>query len=167
MLFKALLRRLNGGTDTASTKVSSSHRRSSHIAYEKYPNLPALILKLFNNTESAAQIDLHGQEASTLMKAQSVFAALEVIERSGIPPMHEADILDALWRYAKSPDWSIREKAAKTLSLVVNDHDIEAEFLSLLPAIWESQNALHGRLLCLRFLLNRAEAPLFGHLLGK
>lgn len=166
MLFKALLRRLNGGTDTASTKVSSYYRRSSSMAYEKCPNLPGLILKLLGSSE-IPQTTSSTRNLDETIRTQSVFAALEVIERSGIPRAYEAEILETLWRYAECPDWSLREKAAKALSLVVGDHDIEEQVKRLLSPDWTTQNALHGRLLCLRFSLSRNQPPLFGRTLRK
>jgi len=171
MLFKALLRRLNGGTDTASTKVSSSFRLFSNIAYEKCPNLPGLLVNLLGSRNASpittSQSSLDGTASSRTTRNQSVFAALEVIERSGVPPGHEAEILDLLWGYAGCPEWSLREKAAKALSLIVDDHSVDGEFRRLISPDWKSQNALHGRLLCLRFVFGRAQAPLFGNMLSK
>lgn len=166
MFFKALLRRLNGGTDTASTKVSSSYRRSSNTAYETCPNLPGLLLKLLGSSEIPYTTSSQRILDETFT-TQSVFAALEVIERSGIPHAYEAEIFNTLWRYAECPDWSLREKAAKTLSFVVGDHDIESQIKRLLSPDWASQNALHGRLLCLRFIVGRSQPPLFGSMLSK
>lgn len=172
MLFKALLRRLNGGTDTASTKVSSSHRHSSQLVFRMYPNLQALILRLLINDNQSTQSnssesDTNGNSSFTATRAQSVFAALEVVERSGMPPSYESNVRKLLWRYAGSPDWSLREKAAKALSLVVDGRDVETEITTLLPPQGTSQNVLHGRLLYLRFLLGRAETPLVGEALRK
>lgn len=59
-----------------------------------------------------------------------------------------------------SPAWSIREKAANTLAYVVRDEDIASEIEQLLQPDWHSQNALHGRLLCVRRLVARLEALL-------
>lgn len=162
MLFKALLKRLNGGTDTSSTKASSSRRRFSQLTYEKYPNLPGLLLRLLRRTSTQTQVT--GKELRQTMQAHKVFPAMEVIERCGIPSQHQIPFLDALRYYNESPDWSIREKAAKALSFIVDETDVVMEFKSLLVANWESQNALHGRLLRLRFLLARNEALLFGEL---
>ena len=165
MLFKALLKRLNGGTDTSSTKASSSHRRFSQLTYEKYPNLPDLLLRLLRRSPNQTQVT--GRELYPTMQAHRVFPAFEVIERSGIPSQHQDQFLDALQYYNESADWSIREKAAKALSLIVNEGRIVEEVKSLLAPNWHSQNRLHGRLLRLRFLLARNEAPLFGELLSK
>lgn len=153
MLFKALLRRLNGGTDTASTKVSSSHRQSSHLVYEKYPKFPVLVFRLLRH--EASQFD------ESAVQAHKIFPALEIIERSGIPRLYQVEIMDALWRHAESRDWSVREKAAKALSYSFGQNDLYEEVKAIIASSnWPSQNALHGRLLCLRFLLARAEPPL-------
>ena len=165
MLFKALLKRLNGGTDTSSTKASSSHRRFSQLIYEKFPNLPDLLQRLLRRIP--AQIQITGRESYPTMQAHRVFPALEVIERSGIPLQEQGPFLDALQYYNESPDWLIREKAAKALSLIVDETGFVDEVKSLLAPNWISQNALHGRLFRLRFLLARNEAPLFGELLSR
>ena len=165
MLFRALLKRLNGGTDTSSTKASSSHRRFSKATYEKYPNLPDLLLRLLRR--GPVQDEVTSRELYPTMQAHRVFPVLEVIERFGLPSQHHNSFLDALRYYNESPDWSIREKSAKALSLVVDEKNILVEVMSLLAPNWHSQNALHGRLLRLRFLLARNEAPLFGELLSK
>ena len=165
MLFKALLKRLNGGTDTSSTKASSSHRRFSQLTYEKYPNLPDLLLKLLRHEPAPTQ-DTY-KELKPTMQAHRVFPALEVIERSGIPPQQQGPFLDALRYYNESPDWSIREKASKALSLIVEEKGFVDEVRGLLTPDWKTQNALHGRLLRLRSFLARYEAPLFGEALRK
>ena len=165
MLFKVLLKRLNGGTDTSSTKASSSHRRFSQLIYKKYPNLPDLLLRLLGQTHKEKLVA--GREIYLTMQAHKVFPALEVIERFGIPSQHHGPFLVALRHYNESQDWSIREKAAKSLSLLVDETGIVEEVTSLLNPGWKSQNALHGRLLRLRFLLARNEPPLFGELLSK
>lgn len=165
MLFKALLKRLNGGTDTSSTKASSSHRRFSQLTYEKYPNLPDLLLTLLRHGPDPTPGTC--KELKPTMQAHRVFPALQVIERSGIPPQHQGSFLDALRYYNESPDWSIREKASQALSLIVEDKSFVDEVRGLLAPDWKTQNALHGRLLRLRFLLARCEAPLFGELLSR
>lgn len=165
MLFKALLKRLNGGTDTSSTKASSSHRRFSQLTYEKYPNLPDLLLRLLRRTPT--QDPITEEKLHSDLQAHRVFSALEVIERSGVPSQQQGSFVDALRYYNESADWSIREKAAKALSLIVDEESIVEEVMSLLAHNWKSLNALHGRLLRLRLLLARNEAPVFGEFLSK
>ncbi|KAL6716949.1 hypothetical protein ACLMJK_004862 [Lecanora helva] len=165
MLFKALIRRLNGGTDTSSTKASASHRRSSALAYQKYPSLSKLVVELLNSSDRLVIEAVEWGASSTIKTAQKVYAALEVIERSGLPPSERANVEASVWRHAQSPDWSIRDKAAKTLSLITEDRDIGRSCEPLLLIGWKSQNELHGKLLYLQFLLKRNARPQTGQLL--
>lgn len=165
MLFKALVSRLNGGTDTASTRASSSHRRFSRLAYEKYTNLPNLTLKLLYQNNLISINDLHHHELHSLsfsLQAQQVFPALEIVERSGIPEQHFAEIEQAIRYHMEGPVWAIREKAAKAFALMVDEKYIIIEIKKLLDASERSQNVLHGRFLCMRFLVSRIGATTKG-----
>lgn len=166
MLFKALLRRLNGGTDTASTKASSSHRSFSKLAYEKYPNLPNIILRLlFQNQRTLFKTshDATQTQTQTLsFQAQRVFPVLEILERSGLPLQHRVEIEEAIRHHMASPIWAIREKAAKALALVISEKDLSSEIKTLLRPGKSSQNCLHGRLLCVRFTISRIGAKITG-----
>lgn len=162
MLFKALIRRLNGGTDISSTRVPSSHRRLSKLIYEKYPSLPDVLVKMLRQADIPTM-------AVASMQAQRVFPALEIIERSGLPSQQRLEIKKLIWDQMESPAWPIREKAAKALGLVLSDEDYLADVKKILRPDWPSQNALHGRLLYLRqiMLLNttRLSARLHGECL--
>ena len=162
MLFNSLIRRLNGGSDVNFQGLPKTHGPLSGGAYERFPNLPGLIMRLLRlddlngrrNTQPAFQ-----QISTSLgMTARRVFPALEILARSGIPDVHRMSILDLIHHHMQSPGWSIREKAANTLALVVREQDIILEIDGLLRADWDSQNALHGRLLYLRRLVNRLGA---------
>lgn len=156
MLFNSLIRRLNGGSDIHSSKTPSTHRRLSAAAYERFSNLPTLILRLLRADEldsrkkTQAVIDL-----SFTTTAQRVFPALEIVARSGVPNDHKHEILDLINYHMCSPAWPIREKAASTLAFVVRDEEIPQVIIRLLQPNWQSQNALHGRLLCVRHLVSR------------
>ena len=162
MLFKALVRRLNGGTDTASIKIKSSYRRSSHLVYERYPNLTSLLLKLLCDelriTTSSVNITQHDSHSVT--PAHKVFPAMELLEILGLPNQRGEIILEATWQYMESFDWAIREKAAKALSHLLDTKDIISDARKLLSPVWPTQNALHGRLLCLQHLVSRDDIPL-------
>lgn len=158
MLFRALLSRLNAGTDVASTRASSSHRRFSKLIYEKYSNLPSLILKLLRQGDLVSMNIRQNDEAFTdasSLHAQKVFPALEIIERSGMPTQHSMDIDAAIRHHMKSPVWAIREKAAKVLAYLIDDKNVLNQIKVFIKAKDSSQNALHGRLLCVRSLICR------------
>ena len=152
MLFKALIRRLNGGTDTSSTRASSAHRPFSNLIYEKYPRLPNLLLKMLRQVD-APRVDGEESEFSASMQAQRVFPALEIIEIAGFPSQNSVEIKELIWHHMEGSAWPIREKAAKALSLVLNDKNHRTDIEALLRPDWRSQNALHGRLLYLRNIL--------------
>lgn len=159
MLLKALVKRLNGGADTASTRISSHHRQFSHFTYEKYPILPELILRLLQNKTRDAL------EPQVL--AQRVFSALELVERFGIPTSYHGEIMQALLGHRGSSIWAIREKAAKALSLITKLENILKEAQNVFDAPLFDHNTLHGQLLFLRLLLHRYHYDLLQDTYGK
>ena len=165
MLFKALVRRLNGGTDTASTKVKSSYRHSSYLIYQRYPNIPSLLLKLLCNElpSTARSFNVTQHDGYSVRRAHKVFPAMELLETLGLPNECGEMILEAIWQYMESFDWAIREKAAKALSRLFDGKDLISDAIKLLSPDRPSQNALHGRILCLQHLLSRDDVPLIGY----
>lgn len=159
MLFRALLSRLNGGSDTASTRVSSLHRRFSSLAYEKYQNLPGLILRLLSQASIQRPDNLLNSNYSEacLKHAQRVFPVLEIVERFGLPFEYREEIQYLIWQQMEGPIWALREKAAKTLSLVIGGENFISELFNLLKDSRKSQNNLHGRLMCARFIVSHMD----------
>lgn len=156
MLFRALSSRMHGGTDAASTRISSNHRRFSKLVYEKYQNLPELILGLLiSRLKETGHMNGESRLLAHSLEAQRVLPALEIIERSGLPSKNTADIQYFLRQHMRSPIWAIREKSAKTLAAVVQDGDLVAEIQDFLRAGRTGQNALHGSLLCVRYMTAR------------
>lgn len=158
MLLKALITRLNDGTNTASSRVSSAHRRLSPLVYEKHRNLPDLLLRLLKPTDTI-NLEMPRPEANSsdklVLRAQHVFPALEIIEQSGIPKRYRGEIWQAVWGHLEGPVWPIREKAAKALSYLPVGDCIWQEMKRCLQLPWSTQNALHGRHLYMRDLFAR------------
>ena len=157
MLLRALLIRMHGGTDAASTRISSNHRRFSKLVYEKYSNLPHIVYDLLNsglNINDTNEESLPGHFNQS-WDARKVLPALAIIERSGLPLSLHSEIQNALQQHMRSPIWAIREKAAKALAAVVEDEDLVSEIRDLLEVDRNRQNALHGSLLCARFMIGR------------
>lgn len=158
---KALITRMNDGTNTLSSKAPSSHRRVSSQVYEKYPNVPDLLLRLLTHEDVIDSERLHKEVAvpdTLLSQAQHVFPALEIIEQSGIPTRYYTEIWQASWNHLEGPVWAIRDKAAKALSYLPNSNAVETEIRRCLQSPWSRQNSLHGRLLYLRYLNIRLRA---------
>lgn len=158
MLFRALLTRMHGGSDAASTRISSNNRRFSKLVYEKYPNVPRLMLGLLNSGQKNTA-HINGDNSSRLfthsLEAQRVLPASEIMERSGLPANHIVEIQYSLRKHMQSPVWAIREKSAKTLAAVVQDEDLATEIEDLLKIGRSQQNTLHGSLLCIRYMIAR------------
>ena len=144
MLLKALLNRLIGGSDASREKRLASSQPSP-VVYEKYQNLPSLLLTMLRV----------GNVGFYTSRAQQVFPALEMIERWGLPKQQKVTISQLVWNHMESSDWSIREKAAKAMCAVMEDKATYKKIGDLFDPEWPSQNALHGRLLCARLLLAR------------
>lgn len=164
MLLKALLSRINGGTDTSSTRVSSSHRRFSKLIYEKYPHLPQLTLSLLTPA-SSYEAGTGGGGGS--FHAQRVFPGLEIVERFGLPVSLREPVEGAILRHLEGPIWPLRDKAARAMTTGVASKDVVAEARSLLSSPWRGQNALHGRLLYLRSLMLQNRGALQAQLTSK
>ena len=163
MLLNSLLRRLNGGTDTNSSKASSSRRQLSPVVYEKYPNLPSLIVRLLFPRRRGQDVDdpdHQGPSKLASMTAQKVFPALEIVERFGLPKHRRSDISDLINHHVEGPIWAVREKAAKVLAHVVTDKEIHTEIERLLENPGSTQNVIHGRLLRVRYMLARIAASI-------
>ena len=145
MLLKALLNRLSGGSDISQEIRSGTTRRPLPMIYEKYQNLPNLLLVML-------RVVAVGSSAS---RAQQVFPALEMIGRWGLPAHEKTTIGQLVWNHMESSNWSVREKAARAMCTVLGDKVLCSKICDLFDPRWPSQNALHGRLLCARFLLAR------------
>ena len=157
MLLNSLLRRLNGGTDTKSSRASSSRRQFSLFAYGKYPNLPKLIILLLSSSRPSYTSNIENQVSSdsATVTAQKAFLAFEIIERFGLPEDHRFEISNLVQDHMGGPVWSIREKAAKAFAFVVSERYIAIESERMLEDTRGSQNGLHGRLLCIRQMFSR------------
>ncbi|KAL8685875.1 MAG: hypothetical protein Q9224_005633, partial [Gallowayella concinna] len=157
MLLRALITRLNDGTNSLSSKAPSSHTRISSLVYDKYQNMPDLLLRLLAHQDATDGEDFQRRAhvaGTFVLQAQRVFPALEMVEQSGIPEKHHQEIRQAVWSHVEGPVWPIRDKAARALSNLPNGEAIDIEVRRCLLVPWSTQNALHGRLLYLRYLVS-------------
>ena len=159
MLLNSLLRRLNGGADATSLRVSSSRRRGSPLIYEKHPVLATLFLKILGY-----KLDTPGVFDVGI---QQTFAALEVVERFGFPESNGTEFLTALKHQLRSPFWAVRRKTAKAMSFGFDQSKLLEEAHVLLTENSSSCNELHGTLMCLSFLLQRLKSERFERRQGR
>ncbi|KAL9001465.1 MAG: hypothetical protein Q9169_000040 [Polycauliona sp. 2 TL-2023] len=165
MLMKALITRMNDGTNTLSKQASSASRSASSLVYDRFPNVPDLILRLLTHNDVIDSKMSHQgfvTPDSLLTQAQHVFPALEIIEQSGIPKKYHTEIQQASWSHLEGPVWAIRDKAAKALSYLPKSNAIETEIKRCLQSPWSTQNSLHGYLLYLRYLAIRLQSDTEG-----
>ncbi|MCJ1400930.1 hypothetical protein MMC11_004141 [Xylographa trunciseda] len=165
MLLKALLTRLVGGTGMVSRSGSQSHLPGSMArkTYEKYPVLADLVLRLLQH-ESAVDPHAdgmtvnHDKHLTAPHSIQMVFPAMEIIDRIGIAPNNELLVEQLLLTHLDSPVWNLRDKAAAILSRRMEKKALISNLYTLMEDALRQgrvlpQNALHGRLLCIKYII--------------
>ena len=157
MLLKALLSRLIGGNNTHLALHGDCGHFSKYV-YDRNPNLPDLVLRLLAwNAVDQRQLssnDSRISSSATVHSFQTVFTAIEIIKRFGIPPDHRTVITTVLMKQLGSPIWALREKTAEVLGFLVDEQTIIQEIHAISGHEWR-QNELHGRLLCLKSMMVR------------
>lgn len=143
MLLKSLLNRLTGGTDIKLNKPNASTSRFPSHVYNQYPRLPDIIVQL---------LQTHQGNAADSQTLQRTFAALEIIERLGLPSRNQQVIKELLKHQLGNPVWNVREKTAKALSVLETSVKIE-ELLTPFFVSEPPQNLLHGQILFIKYLL--------------
>ena len=149
MLFKALLSRLSTGLSSSPSKTLEGHRRFVKSTYNKYPRLADLVVRLLEQSCSIGSKDLVDDDAQQI---QFAFPAMEVIERVGVPSIHRDAITSLLMKQLESHVWNLREKAARTLSFLLDENFLIERLRTTSQSGIFKQNAVHGMLLCLHNL---------------
>ena len=156
MLIKALITRLAGGNGS-KTSLNPGRASFSFVTFEKFPILATLLIQLLRQSCELEQAEVCEEPHSshTSQAIQSAFPALELVETFGIPEKYREITKRLVLRIAGSCCWSLREKAAHTLSFMLTEQNIMEEIQGQWQSFWPSQNELHGRLLCLKFITCR------------
>ena len=157
MLMKAIINRLAGGNGSKSNLNPTGRGSSSIVTFERFPILATLLIQLLRQSCELEQVEVceelhpfHGSQA-----IQSAFPALELLETFGIPEKYQELTKRLVLRIVGSRCWSLREKAAHTLSFMLTEQDVMEEIQGQWQSFWPSQNKLHGRLLCLKYIIFR------------
>lgn len=153
MLLKALLTRMSGGAATNTSKERGDHRRFSKLAFEKYKDLSLMVVQLLQKSVTLDPHIDYTEEGLETRQVEKAYPAMEIIERVGVPRNYRAVIKKLLMQLLGNRVWNLREKAAKTLSLLVDDDEILEEVRELCVYKSHDQNAVHGRLLYLKYML--------------
>lgn len=90
------------------------------------------------------------------MATEGVFPALQLLQRAQPPAERREQISMAVYQLTSSPQWHIRDKAARTYATLVPRQARLKEAIRLLRDVRDSPNAIHGALLCSKYLMRRA-----------
>ncbi|KAH0562941.1 hypothetical protein GP486_002501 [Trichoglossum hirsutum] len=157
MLFRALADRLFGTNEARNKEDIKTDNKVSKLSYDKYPNLPGLLKKLLDQTSGcSSQTESEGHTVSifpVLDSPESVFPAMDIIRRAGPPKTNSTELRSLILLHMESEIWHVRDMAARTFCSLINRPDFIEEVSYLINLPWISNNALHGRLLGVRYLL--------------
>ncbi|KAK4196532.1 putative death-receptor fusion protein-domain-containing protein [Triangularia verruculosa] len=148
LLLRALIDCLLGTGESKAIIESGWDGNSVRISYNKYPELPDIILGLL-------QADDVGEGLANSAAAEAVFPALDIIRRAGPPEEHRDELRKRIENYLGSKIWHVREIAARTLCSFLLGEDWVSEIGKLLEQAGTSSNRLHGALLTARFVIER------------
>ncbi|KAK6436425.1 hypothetical protein LTR95_007386 [Oleoguttula sp. CCFEE 5521] len=145
MLFRAVIDRLLGTNDAYINDTTSS---SPLLDFGQHSDLLNLIMGL---------LSANGEKTNT-GRTEGVFPALQLLQRARMPLEQQHDVREAVLALTQDASWHIRDKAARTyVSLVATDERIDT-LQTLLETLSNGYNALHGRLLCAKYLLRKLQA---------
>ena len=156
MLLKAILSRLNSAIGGTSQNHQEGHGNFAKTMYRKYPSLAATAESLLRASVSYTATSF-AERANR--QVNNGFPALAIIDQVGIQEDKALVIQSLLFELLDSPIWVVRERAAYSISRLVDASTIlEAIHESLEPNLEKGisrTNGLHGRLLCLKASLER------------
>ena len=145
MLFRALIDRLLGSADSQNWTDDLAVNSRAKVSYADLPDLLDIVYKLL--TPDVNQL---GSPQTAL---ESVFPALKLIQRIPPPASERDKIRNLVLELCGSPHWHVRDMAARTYALLVPAIDRLEKSATLIPDVIFGQNYLHGRLLCVSWLL--------------
>ncbi|KAK4650207.1 hypothetical protein QC762_705330 [Podospora pseudocomata] len=148
LLLRALIDCLLGTGESKAIIESGWDGNSVRISYNKYPELPDIILGLLEADDVDAGL-------ANSAAAEAVFPALDIIRRAGPPEEHRGELRKRIENYLGSKVWHVREIAARTLCSFLLREDWVSEIGKLLEQAGTSSNRLHGALLTARFVIER------------
>jgi hypothetical protein len=157
MLFRALIDRLIGSTDSQNLD-EEGESKTARISYNDYPNLLGIVIGFLTPDLSSS--------VSTEAALESVFPALKIIQRMPPPADQQKSIRALIFKLCESPHWHVRDMAARTFARLVQDAEVINVLNEIIPHTLSHQNHIHGRLLCVSYLvepiLRRATSSLEG-----
>lgn len=157
MLFRALIDRLLGSTDSQNLD-DDGEVKAARISYNDYPKLLDIVTELL-----IPDSDAFGPVGAAL---ESVFPALQIIQRMPPPEHEQKRIRDLVFNLCVSSHWHIRDMAARTFARLVPHTEVDSVLRDMVPMRLDDQNSVHGRLLCIQHLMEpifrNAASPIEG-----
>ncbi|KAI9712129.1 MAG: hypothetical protein M1820_001838 [Bogoriella megaspora] len=160
MLFRALTDRLLG-TNESQAPDEPLPSSSSKVSYDQYPKLLDLILTLLRAGRAALRTDRSISTAGGRQKgtAEDVFPVLYILQKALPPKNRISEIEELVIAMTASPQWLVRDMAARTFAALTASHGTDREIPNILqptyvprPPFW-NQNAVHGILLTVKHLI--------------
>ncbi|KAL9097439.1 MAG: hypothetical protein Q9165_000335 [Trypethelium subeluteriae] len=154
MLFRALIDRLLGTNESQlpDEPVVASHSR---ISFDKYPKVLDIILRFLKASHAsltagnALVTGQHWQQGTT----ENVFPVFYILQRAIPPREHIVEIKNLVLSLTASPQWIVRDMAARTFAALVATNIAVETLQSVLTLPIPSQNSLHGRLLAAKYTI--------------
>jgi hypothetical protein len=150
-LLRSLIDALFGTNESKVVTETGWDGRSIRLSYDKYPDLPGLLLKLLD----ADTCRLENLTAPKVSSVESMFPALDIIRRAGPPSTHRNEIYKSVSVHLGSKVWHIRELAARTICTLLLHDDWLPAVVKLIESSTKSTNHLHGVLMAVKFVLER------------
>ena len=163
MLFRPLVNRMSrpisgsGGSLRGTATPEAKHR----VDFRKFPGLIPLLARLLESEsgEEGRENEEQSKLGELSIITERIFPALELIgNKLPIRPSEEDRILrDLVCRQFDSPVWGIRDHAARAYVSLVNRKHIVPEVLDISRSVVSgaTQNSIHSKTLCIRYLLRK------------
>ncbi|OMP83498.1 hypothetical protein BK809_0004879, partial [Diplodia seriata] len=146
MLFRALIDRLLGSGTTQHWK-DTDRLKITRLSYKKYPNLLDIIVQLLTPKRQGGATEL------TNTALEGVFPAFQILQRARPPVERRAEIQQLVFGLTTSSHWHVRDMAARTLAALLSPEERVEWVLALIEMPFQRQNALHGVLLSVKYLV--------------
>ncbi|KAB2578407.1 Uncharacterized protein DBV05_g3058 [Lasiodiplodia theobromae] len=146
MLFRALIDRLLGSGTTQNWK-ETDRLKITRLSYKKYPNLLDIIVQLLTPKRQGGATEL------TNTALEGVFPAFQILQRARPPAERRAEIQQLVFALTASSHWHVRDMAARTLAALLGPEERVEWVLALLEMPFQKQNALHGVLSSVKYLV--------------
>ena len=143
MLFRAVIDRLLG---TSDAYLEDDVYVQKKLSAEQHPQLLDIVLELLEGPTSK-----DGTTSTT--RHEGVFPALQLLQRLSLPEDQRPRALQSVETLMESPVWHVRDKAARTYASLVTMGQYAEKLAMLLRKSSLGQNALHGALLCAKYMI--------------